>query len=274
MRQILVFALLAGIGFGTRAQDTSARRDFEFRFVHRKWYCFKLNPAGVYFGKLSLFGEYTTGRQHFRGRPSSFIVGIGIPIESEHQYPINGKRRTLAMRSFSVMAGYRVYVTRAPGVFGGEVSGLYVEPYIKYLTNSVHGTFNANLASSATAASEVSYSSVSKYTGFGCGVQLGFQFHIRRKFLVDAFLVGGEMNSVKASIVLKDMTSQGAWNSFQSSDAQNVLDDYRKLPIIGRKLVTHRDDVNRNISGTYGGLLPGFRIGISIGYSFRRERPS
>jgi hypothetical protein len=254
------------------AQDTTRRTNTEFYPVIRKWYCVKLNPASLYFGKASFFGEYTPRRRYRYGGLTAFTFGLGIPLSLENRYTINKNERTLKMKTFSAMAGYRVYITDGTGLFAGEVSGLYLEPYLKYVSNSTTGSFNTNLATSATAASEVSFSSASKYSGTGIGIQLGFQFHIRGRFLIDAFIIGPEINSMKTNIALQDLTSQSAWNSYQSEDARNVFDDFNKLPILRGKLVTSADDGKRTISGSYKGLLPGFRIGISIGYSFRHEK--
>ncbi|MCW3074196.1 MAG: hypothetical protein JWP69_1265 [Flaviaesturariibacter sp.] len=273
MRQIFAIIFLIYSGIEICAQDTSSQRNFDFYPAIRKWYGVKLNPASVYFGKVSLFGEYSSNNWRHNGRSRSITFGIGIPIEHEQNYIINKKDRKLRMKTFSAMIGYRVFVVNGFD-FPGEISGLYFEPYLKYLSNSTSDTFNTNLATSTTTTSEVTFSSVSKYSGVGFGIQLGYQFHINQRFIVDAFLIGPEINNTNTNILLHDITSQGAWNSSQSVDAQKSINDYKKLPILGNKLNTSRDDVNRNISASYKGLLPGFRIGISIGYSFRHERRS
>lgn len=212
----------------------------------------KWNPESLVFGKISTFGEYNFKRK------KSFTFGIGIPINKSVTFNLDDEDRVINTKTFSIMGGYRMYFGKK------QMKGFYFEPYLKYMKNDISTIINTDLDGMPT-----DFVTTSTYSGVGVGLQLGAQFMIAKRIVIDMFFLGPEANSAKHKIVMQDITSTGQWDAQQSADAQQEIDDtIGDLPVIGDKLKVVIDANARTVSSDYKGFLPGFRAGLSIGFRF------
>jgi hypothetical protein len=114
-----LLSVIAMLGLHAQATDSSKSENAETSFspsIAVKW-----NPSSIVFGKISLFGEY-----NFKNR-RSLTFNAGIPMETSTYWNIEDERRKITMKSYSVMAGYRMYLGRH------NMQGFYFEPYLKYM---------------------------------------------------------------------------------------------------------------------------------------------
>ncbi|MGN6165184.1 MAG: outer membrane beta-barrel protein [Flavisolibacter sp.] len=208
----------------------------------------KWNPESLYFGKVSLSGEY-----NFKNR-KSVTFGIGIPASHSTTVNMDDKDRSVEMKTFSVMGGYRMYLGKK------TMSGIYFEPYLKYVKNDANTVIDGDLDGRT-----VNFVTTSKYSGTGVGAQLGVQFMIAKRVVFDFFFLGPEANTVNHKIIMHD-TSLEPWTQAEADDAQRTIDDnIGDLPIVGDKLKVVVDRNNKTVSSDYSGFLPGIRFGLSVG---------
>jgi hypothetical protein len=212
----------------------------------------KWNPSSLYFGKIGLMSEYNFKRK------KSVTFNIGIPISKNTTVKIDDKDRTVEMKTFSIMGGYRMYLGQK------TMSGLYFEPYLKYVKSDGSTILDTDLDGKPT-----NFATTSAYTGVGVGAQLGVQFMIAKRVVIDFFFLGPEANSSKHKVVMHDITSTDAWDAQEAADAQaEINDSIGDLPIIGDKLNVVVDPNAKTVSSDYSGFLPGLRFGLSVGVRF------
>lgn len=209
----------------------------------------KWNPESLFFGKVGLSGEYGLSSRN------ALTLGIGIPATHTTRTKINSKKRDVDMKTFSIMGGYRHYLGKK------SLSGLYLEPYVKYVKNDASTVIDGDLNGKT-----VDFATTSKYSGTGVGAQLGAQFLIGNRVVLDLFFLGPEANISRHRAVMHDITSTAPWDPAQAADAQRQINDnIGDLPILGKKLHVVVDPQSKTVSSDYKGFLPGFRMGLSIG---------
>jgi hypothetical protein len=212
----------------------------------------KWNPSSLYFGKIGLMGEYNFKRKR------SLTFNIGIPMSKKTSVKIDDKDREVEMKTFSIMGGYRMYLGRK------TMTGLYFEPYLKYVKSDASTILDSDLDGKPT-----NFATTSAYTGFGVGAQLGVQFMIAKRVVIDFFFLGPEANSSKHKVVMHDITSTDAWDAQEAADAQKEINDsIGDIPVIGDKLKVVVDPNAKTVSSDYSGFLPGLRFGLSVGVRF------
>lgn len=212
----------------------------------------KWNPESLYFGKVSLFGEY-----NFKKR-RSITFGFGIPATHTTTVKINDKDRSVEMKTFSIMGGYRMYLGKK------TMSGVYFEPYLKYVKNDANTIIDGDLNGR-----NVDFATTSKYSGTGVGAQLGVQFMIAKRVVFDLFFLGPEANTASHKVVMRDINSVLPWSQSEAADAQQQINDnIGDLPIVGKKLKVVVDANSKTVSSDYNGFLPGIRFGLSVGVRF------
>jgi hypothetical protein len=213
-------------------------------------YIIKWNPASLAFGKVGLQGEYNWKNK------KSFTLGIGIPVEMTIGYDNDGKREKLYTRTFSAMGGYRFYLGK------NNMKGFYFEPYLKYVKNKWTSDITDELDNTPTV-----FATTSKYSGFGVGAQLGAQFLIGRKIVIDLFFLGPEANMSKHDLIVTDITSTSPWDTQDAIEAQVTIESvFRDEPFIGKKIKINVDANSRTVTSNFEGFLPGIRTGVSIGF--------
>ena len=244
------FSLLLAPGVYAQDAEPDQQADSSLRFQSFK--TVKWNPAALAFGKISLSGEYYFKNRH------SITLSLGIPTEITTKWKIEGEKRKVTMKSFSVMAGYRKYLKK------DDMQGLYFEPYIKYADSEGSSPYIDQLSTDKTP-----YLLSSDYSGVGAGAQLGIQFLFAKKLMLDFFFLGPEVNFSKWNIHLQDQGNY-SWDAQDAAEAleilNNIIDDLPRF--FSENVEPSVDAQTKTVTAKYKGLLPGFRVGFSIGYRF------
>ncbi len=212
----------------------------------------KWSPASLAFGKIGLGSEYQFKKK------KSVTFNIGIPMKQSITYEIDNEDRDLDMKTFSVMAGYRMYLGKKP------MRGVYFEPYLKYLDNeAVTSTdFQVGLT-------DRPFLVTSDYSGFGIGAQLGVQFLIAKRVVIDFYFLGPEANSAKHNLLAQETRAGLPWSNAEAQDAEDEINDFvNDIPILKDNFDVTVNAAARNVQTSYKGFLPGFRFGLSIGVKF------
>lgn len=211
----------------------------------------KWAPTGLILGSISLQGEYNFGK-------NSLTAKIGVPVASHHTFTFNNKDANFTLKATSFLAGYRHYLSKK------HMQGLYVEPYFKYVHHSSEGIGNAILSGE-----NVQMNFTNSYNGIGVGAQLGVQFLIKKKFVIDLFFLGPEINSAQNNFKAIEISNTIPWNSVQASDAEQQIRDFiNKFPFLRNNTTVTVDQNNKAVMADFKGALPGFRIGVSVGFAF------
>ena len=211
----------------------------------------KWAPTGIIFGNISLHGEYNFGK-------NSLTAKIGFPFSKHQTFKFDDKDADFSMKAMSFLAGYRTYLSKK------HMNGLYFEPYFKYVHHISEGTGNAVLDGE-----KVLMNFTNDYNGVGVGAQLGAQFLVSKKFVIDLFFLGPEINSARNNFKAIEVSSTIPWTYAKANEAeQDIRDFIDKLPIISNKTNIRVDQTNKTVIANFKGALPGYRIGVSFGYAF------
>lgn len=212
----------------------------------------KWAPTGLILGSLSLQGEY-----HFSGK-SSLTAKIGVPVSSHHSFEYSGDDADFNLKATSFLAGYRMYLSKR------HLKGLYFEPFFKYVHHISEGAANSSLNNRP-----VRFGFTNDYNGAGIGAQLGVQFLISNRFVIDLFFLGPEINSSSNNFKAVELTSTIPWNSIEASEAeQDIREFIDDFPFLRNKTKVMVDNDNRTVTADFKGALPGMRIGVSFGVAF------
>lgn len=214
-------------------------------------YAVKLAPAAIMFGKVSLGGEYVYSER------KSLTFYVGVPFNKTGNVSFDEDVSKVGSKTFSIMGGYRYYLKKQ------NMKGFYIEPFIKYLNHKGEGVLEGTLGPKSVL---LDYNS--DYNGIGLGAQLGVQFIIGKKLVLDWFLLGPELNSGKINSSFRDITSSD-WSEQDAAEIEADIEDVlQDIPLIGKKIEVDVNGSTKTVTGKYKGLLPGIRSGISIGYRF------
>jgi hypothetical protein len=211
----------------------------------------KWAPTGIVFGNIGLHGEYNFGK-------NSLTAKIGIPFNKHHTFQVDDKDAAFSMRATSFLAGYRTYLSKK------HMKGLYFEPFFKYVHHTSEGVGNVILDGD-----QVTMNFTNDYNGTGFGIQLGTQFLIAKKFVIDFFFLGPEINSAKNNFKAVEVSSTIPWTSVKANEAeQDIRDFIDQFPFIKKKVDVIVDQNNKTVMANFKGALPGYRIGVSFGVAF------
>ncbi|MBD0367598.1 MAG: DUF3575 domain-containing protein [Flavisolibacter sp.] len=240
MKNIVLLILLSLILTASSAQEKDQLKPS----ISLKWV-----PTGLIVGNMSLQGEYGFSKR------ASLTAKIGVPAKMKRTFQYQNKDTDFDMRAFSFLAGYRMY-------FGNKhLSGIYLEPYFKYVYHTTEGTGNGFLNNKPS-----TFNFSNEYNGVGIGAQLGVQFLFSRRFVVDLFLIGPEINSATNNFKAVEISSTVPWNAMETMDGQQDIQKFvDQFPFIRKRINLMVDKNNRTVAGQFKGALPGFRTGISFG---------
>ncbi|MER3463618.1 MAG: hypothetical protein C4329_03530 [Chitinophagaceae bacterium] len=211
---------------------------------------FKWAPTGLILGDISLQAEYSFSDKH------SLTAKIGIPVTAHHTFQYEDKDAVFNMKATSFLAGYRTYLSRKK-----HMLGLYFEPYFKYVHHASEGTGLGTLNGQT-----VMMNFTNDYNGVGIGAQLGAQFIIGKRFIIDLFFLGPEINSARNNFKSVEVTNTIPWNSIQAQEAERDIRDFiNKFPFVKNNTTVKVDQQNRIVTADFNGALPGYRIGVSFG---------
>ena len=210
---------------------------------------FKWAPSGLILGNLSLYGEYSFGRK-------SLTAKLGIPVNTRQTLRYDDRDASFRMKATSFLAGYRSYLSRKP------MKGLYLEPFFKYVHHSSEGTGRGLMGGHL-----VTMDFTNEYNGAGFGLQLGVQFLIAKRIVVDVYVPGPELNLARNTLKAHETSSYLPWTN---SDANDVEQDMRafidKFPFIRKRTALMVDQKHKTVTANFNGLLPGIRAGIAVGF--------
>ena len=245
MKKALLSVLCFLIVFASFSQDEEESGGYRDRCLILKW-----APGSLAAGKITVGGEYNFKKK------SSLEVFFGIPAAKNHSLKYDNSTSTLSTQAFSFLAGYRHYFGKKPH------SGMYIEPYYKYLHHQARGTLNGDLnGESAT------FNTHTDYKGMGVGAQLGVQFLIVDRICMDFFILGPEINSAKFYTTATDVSSTIPWTTVDADEAeQDIKDVLKDIPLVGKKIGVQVDQNAKTVTTSYKGFVPGLRFGASIGF--------
>ncbi|MDB5196158.1 MAG: hypothetical protein JWP88_528 [Flaviaesturariibacter sp.] len=246
MKRFLPFLAILGFSNTGFSQET---KTFEPN-VAVKW-----APTGLIVGSVSLQAEYRFDSKH------SLTAKIGIPVTAKHSFKYEGDDADFDMKATSFLAGFRNYFSRKK-----KMSGLYLEPYFKYVHHSAEGIANSSLNNKP-----VKWNFTNDYNAFGFGAQLGAQFMVGKRFVIDLFFLGPEINSASNNFKAVDVSGNGAipWTYVESSEAEQEIRNFiDQFPFVRNKVNVKVDNISKTVAADFKGALPGIRTGISIGFAF------
>jgi hypothetical protein len=211
----------------------------------------KWAPTGLILGSISLHGEYGFGSK-------SLTAKIGLPSNTRHTFQYENDDAIFHLKATSFLAGYRMYLNKK------ELRGLYFEPFFKFVHQTAEGTGYSVLDNQ-----RVKLNFTNNYNGFGAGAQLGAQFLIKRKFVIDLFFFGPELNFASNKFKAIEESNSSSWNSVQGYQAEDDIRRFiSKFPFLRRNTDIMVDRENRTITAQFQGAVPGYRIGVSFGFAF------
>jgi hypothetical protein len=211
----------------------------------------KWAPTGLVYGNVSLQGEYNFGR-------NSLTAKLGIPMSTHRHYDYDDKEARFSMKAVSFMAGYRTYLSKK------HMRGFYFEPYFKYVHHTSEGAGNGFLSGEP-----VRMNFTNDYNGIGFGAQLGVQFLVWKKLVIDLFFLGPEINFSRNSFNAVEVSSTIPWTLVQASEAESDIRKFiDQFPFVRNKTDIMVDRHNKSVRADFRGAIPGIRTGISIGVAF------
>ncbi|MGC4036353.1 MAG: hypothetical protein QM764_10340 [Chitinophagaceae bacterium] len=228
-------------------QFVSAQDKARDPFVTVKW-----APTALLVGNAAVQGEYSFKQN------SSLTAKIGVPLGKNYHSNFHGQEIDINMKAFSFLTGYRIYLS------GKKMRGLYFEPYFKYVHQTAGGLGETNLDNQP-----VTLNFTNTYNAFGLGAQLGAQYFIYKRFVLDLFFLGPEINSVNNSFRAVDPTGTESWNNIEANQAENDIRNFlNQFPFIKNRVNVMVDKPNKAVNADFNGWVAGFRCGFSIGYAF------
>ena len=237
---LTISLLLTTVVFGQKGESSFTPR------TTAKW-----APAGLLVGGISLQGEYNIGRH-------SLTAKIGVPASRKYDIEYDGDEADYELRATSFMAGYRIYLSKK------QMRGLYFEPFLKYVHHTADGVGRSTIG-----IRNVAMNFDNKYEGFGVGAQLGAQFFIGKRFIIDLFFLGPEINSANNKFRALESTNTIPWTIVEAQDAERDIREFiEQFPFIRNKTEVMVDRNNKTVIADFKGALPGFRAGISFGLAF------
>lgn len=210
----------------------------------------KWAPAALTLGSISINGERSYGKH-------SFTFRVGVPVASRHQFTIFEHSAAFSMRSAGLLAGYRRYWSKK------SMQGFYCEPFVQYVRHVSSGTGTGNLGGRSVV---LSYEN--KAAAAGAGVQLGVQFMVRKRVVIDVFALGPMMQLASNRFTAVEAGNL-PWSSKEADDATARFNDFTgKTPFLRNRTSIAIDAEKRSATASFKGPLPGVRTGIAFGWRF------
>ncbi len=213
----------------------------------------KWAPTGLILGNVALQGEYNFGGKQ------SLTVKLGFPKNTTHDFEYDGSDADFDMKATSFLAGYRMYLSKKK-----HMKGWYWEPFFKYVHHSSEGFGTGSILTR-----EVHMQFTNDYNAAGVGVQLGMQFLIKQRVVVDIFLLGPEINAASNNMKAVEIGNALPWTSYEAEDARKTVVEFiDQFPFLRNKTTIMVDRSNKTVNADFKGALPGLRTGISFGIAF------
>lgn len=108
-----------------------------------------------------------------------------------------------------------------------------------------------------------------EYNGAGVGAQLGVQFLVSKRFVIDLFFLGPELNSASNKFRSSESSHTLPWTDIEANEAKRDIQDFiDQFPFIRNNTTIVVDNNNRTVMANFRGALPGVRTGVSFGLAF------
>jgi hypothetical protein len=212
----------------------------------------KWAPTGLILGSASLQAEYNFGSRN------SLTAKIGLPVRVKHTFTYDDGDAGFTMKATSFLAGYRTYLSKK------HMRGLYWEPFFKYVNHTSEGIGAGTLYNRSA-----QFSFTNNYNGVGFGVQLGTQFFIGKRFVLDLFFLGPEINSASNSFKASEISNTTPWTYYEAKDAEHSIREFiDQFPFVRNHTTVMVDKENKRVNADFKGAMPGIRAGFSVGFSF------
>ncbi len=212
----------------------------------------KWAPTGLLVGNVAVQGEYSFNKK------SSLTAKLGVPLGKNYHTKFHGREIDINMKAFSFLTGYRLYLSKR------KMQGMYFEPYFKYVHQTAGGLGETTLDNQP-----VVLNFTNTYNAFGIGAQLGAQFFVYKKFLVDIFFLGPEINSVNNSFRAVDPQGSESWTNIEASQAEaDIYNFLNQYPFIRNRVDVKVDKPNKSVNADFSGWVAGIRCGFSICFAF------
>jgi len=242
VKSIFYLVLSTCLILNVRAQDTLFQPKITVKWA----------PTGLLLGSVSLQGEYGFIRK------SSLTAKIGLPFSRSFHATFDGHDVNMHMKAFSFLAGYRKYLSKQ------ILKGFYIEPFFTYAHHTADGTGEGSLGGQ-----QVTMDFTNNYNGVGIGIQLGAQFIIARRLVIDVFFLGPQLTSSTNNFRAIDRYNYATWTNIQADEAEQDIKDFLdQFPFIRNKVDVNVDQANRTVMADFQGPLVGMRCGVSIGFAF------
>jgi hypothetical protein len=211
----------------------------------------KWAPTGLIPGSLTLQGEYNFGAKR------SITAKVGLPVPVRHAFEYEDKEVDFEMKATSFGVGYRMYLSKK------YLRGLYLEPFVKYVHHQSEGVGTGTLEEK-TAVMDIS----NEFKAVGAGAQLGAQFIVGRQFVVDVFFLGPEINAATSHLIAEETTNTLPWTAVEAEDAESTIRAFiNQFPFVRNQTDIKVDQGNRTVTADFKGALPGYRVGVSVGWA-------
>lgn len=211
----------------------------------------KWAPTGLVYGGLNFQGEYNVSSRR------SLTARIGIPVTVQNTIEYDGKNVDFNMKATSFGAGYRMYLSKK------HLRGLYLEPYAKYVHHRSDGTGTGSLEDKMAV-----MDFTNEYKAVGMGAQLGAQFFIGKRFVVDVFFLGPEINSATSHLKAREVSQTLPWTAIEAQDAEHTIRTFiDQFPFVRNRTNIQVDQNQRTVTADFKGALPGYRAGVSLGFA-------
>ena len=213
---------------------------------------FKWAPTGLLAGSVSMQGEYNFGGKN------SITAKIGVPANTQRTLEYEDKDAEFTMKATSFLAGYRRYLSKK------QMRGFYLEPFFHYVHHISEGSGTGTIG-----VRPVLMNFTNDYDGFGVGAQLGTQFFIGKRVVIDLFLIGPQINASTNNLKAVEVSSAIPWTSVEAEDAERDIKEFiDQFPFIKDKTTVTVNRDTKTVMADFKGALPGFRTGLSIGFAF------
>ena len=209
----------------------------------------KWAPTGLILGDVSFQAEYGILKK------SSLTVKLGVPFNRKYNANFDGHDVDLSMKAFSFLAGYRKYLSKH------MLKGFYIEPFFTYVHHTSDGIGEGTLDNQV-----VKMDFTNGYNGTGIGIQLGSQFIVAKRLVIDLFFLGPQITSSTNNFRAVDYTDSSSWSTIQADEAEQDIKNFlNQFPFIKNKAEVHVDKPNKTVTADFSGPLAGIRFGVSFG---------
>lgn len=212
----------------------------------------KWAPSALFLGNIAVQGEYSFNKKN------SLTAKIGVPLGKNYHSIFHDEEIDLNMKAFSFLTGYRMYFSKR------KLRGIYLEPFFQYVHHTTSGLGETTLSNQP-----VTLNFTNAYNAFGVGAQLGAQFIVAKRCVIDFFFLGPEISSATNSFRAIDPSDSGSWDNIEAGQAENDIHDFlNQFPFIRNRVNVKVDKNNKTVNADFNGWVAGIRFGVSLGYAF------